>query len=91
MYNKLIRYYISKTGQKLLKVKNPECTTAAVAVSQVEAGEWLATVCNRIDESVHTTEHINHSYYIERANRIIKKLSGIKRSVVINPLQLNLF
>ena len=91
VYNKLIRYYISNAGQKLLKVKNPECTTAAVAVSQVEAGEWLATVCNRIDESVHTTEHINHSYYIERANRIIKKLSGIKKSVVINPLQLNLF
>lgn len=91
VYNKLIRYYISNAGQKLLKVKNPECTTAVVAVSQVEAGEWLATVCNRIDESVHTTEHINHSYYIERANRIIKKLSGIKKSVVINPLQLNLF
>jgi hypothetical protein len=91
VYNKLIRYYISNAGQKLLKVKNPECTTAAVAVSQVEAGEWLATVCNKIDENIHTTEYINHFYYIERANRIIKKLSGIKKSVIINPLQLNLF
>jgi hypothetical protein len=92
VYNKLIRYYISNTGEKILKVKNPECDTNAAAVSQVEAGEWLATVCNHLTKD-HPLDNINYSYYIERAERIISKiqLEGKVRKVVINPNQLSLF
>ena len=92
VYNKLIRYYISNTGEKLLKVKNPECDTNAAAVSQVEAGEWLATVSNHLTKD-HPLDNINYSYYIERAERIISKiqLEGKVRKVVINPNQLSLF
>ena len=50
VYNKLIRYYISNTGEKLLKVKNNDSDSGAASVSQVEAGEWLVTVCNQLQK-----------------------------------------
>jgi hypothetical protein len=92
IYNKLIRYYISNTGEKLLKVKNEDSQSGAAAVSQVEAGEWLATVCNNLSKD-HPLDNINYDYYIERAEKIIYKISseGRKRKVVVNPNQLSLF
>ena len=92
VYNKLIRYYVSNTGEKLLKIKNEDCDTNAAAVSQVEAGEWLCTVCNHLTKD-HDMSNINYDYYIEKANRIVSKiqLEGKKRKVVIIPNQLNLF
>lgn len=92
VYNKLIRYYISNTGEKLLKIKNEDSQSGAANVSQVEAGEWLATVCNKLDLK-HPLDNINYAYYIERAEKIISKiqLEGKKRKVVVNPNQLSLF
>jgi hypothetical protein len=92
VYNKLIRYYVSNTGEKLLKVKNDNSDSTAVNVSQVEAGEWLMTVCNHLTPK-HPLDNINHAYYIERAERIIHKiqLEGKKRKVIVNPNQMSLF
>ncbi|NDB81450.1 MAG: hypothetical protein EB127_01685 [Alphaproteobacteria bacterium] len=92
IYNKLIRYYVSKSGEKLLKVKNEGCDTNAAEVSQVEAGEWVMHVCNHLTPD-HPLDNINYDYYIERANRIVHKIQteGKKRKVVINPDQLSLF
>ena len=91
VYNKLIRYYVSNTGEKLLKVKNEDSTSGAASVSQVEAGEWVMTVCNNLTKD-HSLENVNYNYYIEKAERIINKISynGKKRPVII-PNQLNLF
>jgi hypothetical protein len=91
VYNKLIRYYVSQVGEKLLKVKNEECDSRAAAISQVEAGEWLMTVCNHLSPK-HPLDNINHSYYIEKAERIINKINYQGKKVpVIDPNQLNLF
>lgn len=93
IYNKLIRYYISNTGEKLLKIKNPECLTNAVDVAQVEAGEWLATVCNHLPPS-HPLTNINYSYYIQKCQGIIEKiqLEGKKqKKITKDPNQLGLF
>jgi hypothetical protein len=91
VYNKLIRYYVSITGEKLLKVKNEECDSRAAAISQVEAGDWLMTVCNHLSPK-HPLDNINHSYYIEKAERIINKINYQGKKVpVIDPNQLSLF
>ena len=91
VYNKLIRYYVSKTGEKLLKVKKEDSTSGAASVSQVEAGEWVMTVCNHLTAN-HPLDNIDHSYYIERAERIINKINyrGKKVPIVIKN-QLSLF
>ena len=92
IYNKLIRYYVSKTGEKLLKVKNPDCDTNAADISQVEAGEWVMHVCNKLSKD-HPLDNINYDYYIEKANRIIEKIqfAGRKRKIIVNPNQISLF
>lgn len=93
IYNKLIRYYVSKSGEKLLKVKNENSQSTAPNISQVEAGEWVCKVCNYLPKDTATSSAgINYDYYIERANRIIYKIQtkGKKRNVVVNPNQLSL-
>jgi DNA polymerase elongation subunit (family B) len=92
VYDKLIRYYISNHGKKILKVKNPECQTRAAAVSQVEAGEWVCQVCNYLPKGS-PVDNVNYDYYIEKANRIITKIKteGKRIKTVYIPNQLNLF
>ena len=91
IYNKLIRYYVSDTGEKLYKIKNPECTTNAPKQSQVEAGEWLCRVCNYLPKNTDVKKaQINYNYYIEKAEEIVRKVEGKKKIVVI-PGQMSLF
>jgi hypothetical protein len=92
IYNKLIRYYVSNTGEKIFKVKNPECQTRAAAISQVEAGEWVCEVCNFLPKNS-AVDNVNYDYYIEKANRIITKIQteGKRIKTVFIPNQLNLF
>ena len=92
VYNKLIRYYVSKTGEKIFKVKNPECQTRAAAISQVEAGEWVCEVCNFLPKNS-GVDNVNYDYYIEKANRIVTKIAteGKRIKTVFIPNQLNLF
>lgn len=88
IYDKLIRYYVSNTGEKILKIKNPECETKAVKVSQVNAGEWLMTVCNKLTNK-HPMTNVNFNYYIDKVRRIIHRIeqSG-RRYKTIDPNQL---
>jgi len=58
----------------------------------VEAGEWVMKVCNHLNID-HPLDNINHSYYIEKAERIIEKIqfAGRKRKIIVNPNQTTLF
>lgn len=92
VYNKLIRYYISNSGEKLYKIKNPECVTNAPPVSQIEAGEWLCTVCNYLPANTDVTSlDVNYDYYINKAEDIISRIQYGKKQVKVIPGQLNLF
>ena len=92
VYDKLIRYYVSNTGDKIFKIKNPECQTRAAAISQIEAGEWICKVCNFLPKGS-PVDNVNYDYYIEKANRIITKINteGKRIKTVFIPNQLNLF
>lgn len=75
VYNKLIRYYVSNSGEKLYKIKNPECMTNAPARAQIEAGVWLCNVRNYLPKGTDPRRmDINYDYYIERTERILKKI-----------------
>ena len=94
VYDKLIRYFVTKTGEKLYKIKNPDCPTNAVPMAQVEAGEWLCTVRNHIPRSLSMDGcNINFDYYIERAERIVRKIKthGKKQNIKTIANQLTLF
>lgn len=93
VYDKLIRYYISNKGLKLLKVKNESCDTKAAKISQVEAGEWVATVCNYLPKDS-PTGNVNYDYYIAKAEDMLVKIhteGKKKKKVIIDPGQISLF
>jgi hypothetical protein len=92
VYHKLIRYYVSKTGEKLMKIKNADSQSTAPDASQVEAGEWVCTVCNYLTKN-HPLDNIKYEYYIERAERMVRKIEteGKKSKITVDPNQLSLF
>lgn len=98
VYNKLIRYYVSTTGEQLFKIKNPNCQTNAPARSIVEKNEDTGrgnflTVCNYLPKTIKVEDcNIDFQYYIDKAYRIINKIKlegkkGVKK-VPINQLKL---
>jgi hypothetical protein len=93
VYHRMIRYYVSTDGKKLVKVKNPEAETDGPAMSQCEAGEWKCTVANLIDQSRPIEEYnIDYEYYIQKAEeRIYAIENGRKRKGSVDPNQLGLF
>jgi hypothetical protein len=67
---KIVRYYVSKNGGKIVK-----CHPDGREI-QVESGSWLQTVVNQIDPSVSIDQYdINYSYYLEEIN---KQIQGIE-------------
>ena len=94
VYNKLIRYYVSNGGEKLMKIKNTDSDSTAPDVSQVEAGEWLCKVVNYLPASRSVDSMgINHDYYIDKAENLIMKIlsNGKKRKITRIPNQLSMF
>ena len=94
MYNKLIRYFVSNNGLKLLKMKNPECQTNAAEMSEVHAGEWLCTVCNHLTEKdTYHFDNINYTFYLEKINEMINKINIGKKvkKKFVDPNQISMF
>lgn len=80
---KIVRYYISDTGGKMVK-----CHQDGREI-QVESGEWLQTVVNKIDPSIdYNTYDINKKYYLEE---IYKQIEGIQTVSHKTMTQLSLF
>lgn len=80
---KIVRYYISDSGSKMVK-----CHSDGREI-QVESGEWLQTVVNKIDTSIaYNTYDINTKYYLEE---IYKQIEGIQAVTFNKATQLSLF
>ena len=80
---KIIRYYISNDGGKLVKCHNDGREI------QVESGEWLQTIVNKLDESVPFNVYdINKKYYLEE---IYKQIEQIEVLSFKSARQLSLF
>ena len=91
-YNKLIRYYVSNTGEKVYKVKNKDSQSKAAKRSQVEAGEWVCHVCNYLEKDS-STDNVNYNYYIDKAEGMIVKIltNGKRKKNIVIPNQTSLF
>ena len=80
---KIIRYFISNKGSKLVK-----CNKDGREI-QTEAGQWLQTVINKIDPNKPFTEYdINKSYYLDE---IYKQIQQIEKVSQRSSTQLSLF
>lgn len=80
---KIVRYYISNTGCKMVKCHNDGREI------QVESGEWLQTTVNKIDPSIAYDKYdIDKKYYLEE---IYKQIEGIQVVSQKGMTQLSLF
>ena len=80
---KIIRYYISNSGSKLVK-----CHQDGREI-QVESGEWLQTTVNQLDPSKPFDSYdINKKYYLQE---IYKEIEGIQAVTFNKFTQLSLF
>lgn len=93
VYHRMIRYYVSKDGRKLKKIKNEDSEADGNDVSDTEAGTWLCTIANEIDRGDDIRSyHINTTYYINKTLERIKLLhGGKKKDPLPNKEQLKMF
>lgn len=71
---KIVRYYISNTGEKIIKVNKDG------RIIQVEAGKWRQTICNNITPILNTPFdklNINTKYYLEKIYKEIENITTI--------------
>lgn len=79
---KIVRYYISNKGVKLVK-KNPDGREI-----QVEAGRWMQTTMNQYTEKLFNDYDINLDYYLEA---IYKEINSVDDTISRGFVQLSLF
>lgn len=94
---KVVRYYVSTDGKKLLKIKKPGSEAAGNSIQECEAPSqkvWLCTVVNKMPDKPISEFNIDYDYYINKTKNIILSIEqGRKRNRVINvdPNQIKLF
>ena len=97
-YDRVVRYYVSISGEKLMKVACNAVPNSQKGRLQCEAGYWLSTVINRCENVDAGKAGINYDYYIAKCREIINGLENpipVKknraRSVKSSPNQLSIF
>lgn len=70
-YKKMIRFYISTNGDKLIKKKNETSEATGSEISQF-FNNRLVTIFNKFEKK--TEYNIDYEYYIENINEIISKI-----------------
>ena len=79
---KIVRYYISNKGCKILKRHKDG------RIIQVESGRWLQTTLNKLDNRNWDQYDINYDYYINNAIREIMNVCPEK--IAYQQLELSL-
>jgi hypothetical protein len=70
---KIVRYFISNNGGKIVK-RHPDGREI-----QVESGQWLQTVVNKLDPAIPIDQYdINFTYYLEEINKQIEGIEKIR-------------
>jgi len=70
---KTVRYYISKTGSKMVKVNKLDGR-----IIQVESGKWMQTVFNVHEDKPWEEYNIDTQYYLDKIYKEIKSLQPEK-------------
>lgn len=93
VYQRLVRFFVSNKGKRLLKLKNEESDATGAKQTKI-AGENLITVFNESYILPIEDYDINYSYYINNAKEVIEKIErGTKKTkkIKVPKEQLSLF
>jgi len=91
-YSRVIRFFISKKGVRLYKVKKEDSDATGSSVTKI-CGEHTVTMFNKSYHIENFSDYnIDYDFYIARAQDIVDKIErGSKRKTPHNKLQLSLF
>jgi len=93
-YKKIVRFFISNNGSKLIKVKKEGSEATGADLTKISDG-YLVTIFNDYYQVDNFSEYdINYDYYIKKCEEIVKKVEKgkkIKQQKYNNINQLDLF
>jgi len=75
---KINRYYISNSGCKIIKVNKNDKREI-----QLEAGRWMQTIMNNIENKDWALYDINEKYYLDAIEREINNIIGIQSNQLL--------
>jgi len=75
---KINRYYISNKGVKIIKINKSDKREI-----QLEAGRWMQTVMNKIENKTWESYDINEKYYLDAIEKEINNIIGIKTNQLL--------
>ncbi|HRT02969.1 MAG TPA: hypothetical protein P5513_03420 [Candidatus Diapherotrites archaeon] len=78
--NKIVRYYISNSGCKIVK-RHPDGREI-----QTESGKWMQTIFNKYEKKEWEDYNININYYL---TKIYEEIENIQGPIEDKPVQLN--
>ena len=75
---KINRYYISNKGCKIVKINKSDKREI-----QLESGQWVQTVMNKIENKKWSDYDINEKYYLNAIEKEINNIIGIKNNQLL--------
>ena len=75
---KINRYYISNKGCKIVKINKNDKREI-----QLESGQWVQTVMNKIENKKWSDYDINEKYYLNAIEKEINNIIGIKNNQLL--------
>lgn len=75
---KINRYYISNKGCKIVKINKSDNREI-----QLESGQWVQTVMNKIENKKWSDYDINEKYYLNAIEKEINNIIGIKNNQLL--------
>ena len=69
----LYRYYISNKGCKIVKINKNDKREI-----QLESGQWVQTVMNKLEHKKWSDYDINEKYYLNAIEKEINNIIGVK-------------
>lgn len=77
LYHRVVRYFVSREGRLLVKVKNEGSEATGPQVSNCEArdyGHWKTTEVNSYGRPPRSLEEVDRKYYLESAHEFIRSI-----------------
>jgi hypothetical protein len=78
-YKKLIRFYISLDGEKLVRSKNEDSLATGPKHTQYYSGS-LVTIKNKINSPTIDGWNIDYDYYIKNISEVINKIEKLRKN-----------
>ena len=75
---KINRYYISNKGCKIVKINKNDKREI-----QLESGQWVQTVMNKVENKKWSDYDINEKYYLNAIEKEINNIIGVKNNQLL--------